>query len=149
MEINAIRLTRKTATEEDYQRMEQCVDAMQAAYDTKDQYNLADYNFHLAVVSAGHNELSAITRFKPFYTVIDCFSLMRTKAILIIQNQRVIQGELFPVNRRIQKVIHSDPRYRRILVFESILGVLTVCISSRNNIPVRKCTLFAVNIKRL
>ena len=57
VEISAIRLTRKAATEEDYRRMEQCVEAMQAAYDMKEQYNLADYNFHLAVVSASHNDM--------------------------------------------------------------------------------------------
>lgn len=76
VEINAIRLTRKTATEEDYQRMEQCVDAMQAAYDTKDQYNLADYNFHLAVVSAGHNELLTRAMIANQNTIVSVFTAM-------------------------------------------------------------------------
>lgn len=57
VEISAVKLTRKAATEEDYLRMEQCLEAMQAAYDTVEQYNLADYNFHLSVVMASHNEM--------------------------------------------------------------------------------------------
>lgn len=57
VEISAVKLTRKAATEEDYLRLEQCLEAMQAAYDTVEQYNLADYNFHLSVVMASHNEM--------------------------------------------------------------------------------------------
>lgn len=57
VEISAVKLTRKAATEEDFRRLEQCLEAMQAAYDTVEQYNLADYNFHLSVVMASHNEM--------------------------------------------------------------------------------------------
>lgn len=56
VEISAIKLSKNTATPEDYRKMEECVTAMEKASENKDAYNLADYNFHLAVVSASHND---------------------------------------------------------------------------------------------
>ena len=57
VEFNAIRLTRHMATEKDYVQIEHCVAAMQKAYGVNEQYTLADYNFHLAIVAASHNEM--------------------------------------------------------------------------------------------
>lgn len=57
VEYTAIKLSKNTATEADFQKMEQCLGAMEAATEDKALYNLADYNFHLAVVSCSHNEM--------------------------------------------------------------------------------------------
>lgn len=57
VEISAIKLTRRAATEEDYAQIEQCESTMEEARGRNDQYSLADYHFHLAIVSAGHNEM--------------------------------------------------------------------------------------------
>ena len=65
VENTAVKLSRQTATEEEFLRMEQCVDAMQAAYKDNEAYNLADFNFHLAVVSASHNDLLMIGPLAP------------------------------------------------------------------------------------
>ena len=49
VEISAIKLSKNAATPEDYRKMEECVAVMENASENKDAYNLADYNFHLAV----------------------------------------------------------------------------------------------------
>ena len=57
VEIAAVKLGSKRATEADYRRMEECLQEMSDAEDDNDRYNLADYNFHYAVVLASHNDM--------------------------------------------------------------------------------------------
>ena len=57
VEIAAVKLGSKRATESDYRRMEECLQEMSDAEDDNDRYNLADYNFHYAVVLASHNDM--------------------------------------------------------------------------------------------
>ena len=57
VEISAVRLGCEKATEADYRRMEECLQEMNDAWDDNDRYNLADYNFHYAVVCASHNDM--------------------------------------------------------------------------------------------
>ena len=76
VENTAVKLSRQTATEEDFLRMEQCVDAMQAAYKDNEAYNLADFNFHLAVVSASHNDLLIRSMVANQNTIVGVFTAM-------------------------------------------------------------------------
>ena len=57
VEFSAVRLSCKTATEEDYRRMEACLQDMSDAGGDHEKYNQADYNFHYAVVCASHNDM--------------------------------------------------------------------------------------------
>ena len=56
--------------------MEQCVDAMQAAYKDNEAYNLADFNFYLAVVSASHNDLLIRSMVANQNTIVGVFTAM-------------------------------------------------------------------------
>lgn len=96
VEISAVKLTRKAATEEDYQRMEQCLAAMQAAYDTVEQYNLADYNFHLSVVMASHNEMLVRAMTANQNVIIGIFTAMNAvpdaRDFGVSSHQRIVQN---------------------------------------------------------
>ena len=57
VEYSAVRLSCKTATEEDYRRMEASLQDMSDAGGDNEKYNQADYSFHYAVVCASHNDM--------------------------------------------------------------------------------------------
>jgi len=78
VEITAIRLSHTTATEADYERMEECVQAMEAEKDNPEQYNLMDYNFHLAVVASSHNDLLIQAMLANKNTIIGVFAAMNS-----------------------------------------------------------------------
>ncbi len=96
VEVSAVKLTRKEATEEDYRRMEQCVEAMQAAYDTKDAYNLADYNFHLSVVMASHNDMLIRAMTANQNTIVGIFTAMNAvpdaRDFGVSSHQQIVQN---------------------------------------------------------
>ena len=57
VEVTAVKLSRKAAAEEDFRLMETRLSEMAAADADNERYNLADYQFHLAVVCSGHNDM--------------------------------------------------------------------------------------------
>jgi DNA-binding FadR family transcriptional regulator len=77
VEFSAIRLLKQSAMEEDFLRMEQNVLAMEAAADS-DAYDLADFGFHLSLVSASHNEMLIRAMTANKNTVICVFHAMNT-----------------------------------------------------------------------
>ncbi len=76
VELTAIRLSAAAATEADFERMEACVQAMEAQRDNPGQYDLMDYNFHLAVVASSHNDLLVQAMLANKITIIDVFAAM-------------------------------------------------------------------------
>ena len=76
VEISAIKLSKNAATPEDYRKMEECIAVMENASENKDAYNLADYNFHLAVVSSSHNDFLIRSMMANQNAIIGIFSAM-------------------------------------------------------------------------
>lgn len=56
VEVEAMKLSVKTATEEDYAYIQSCLDAMDQYTDDVEKYSQADYEYHLAIVKSAHNE---------------------------------------------------------------------------------------------
>lgn len=54
VEYSALRLAAKAATEEDFQQIDACAEALSSAPD-RASYNEADYNFHFSLIAASHN----------------------------------------------------------------------------------------------
>ena len=56
VEVSAMKLSVKAATEEDFAHMQACLDAMERYTDDVEKYSQADYEYHLAIVKSAHNE---------------------------------------------------------------------------------------------
>ena len=76
VEVTAIKLSRKAAAEEDFRRMEERLEEMAAADQDNDRYNLADYQFHFAVVCAGHNDMLIQAMSANQANIVSIFSAM-------------------------------------------------------------------------
>lgn len=76
VEVTSVKLSRKAAKEEDFRLMETRLKEMTAADTDNDRYNLADYQFHLAVVCAGHNDLLIQAMVANQANIINIFTAM-------------------------------------------------------------------------
>lgn len=56
VEVGAMKLSVRSATEEDFGRMQACLDAMERYTDDVEKYSQADYEYHLEIVKSAHNE---------------------------------------------------------------------------------------------
>ena len=104
VEISAIKLSKNTATPEDYRKMEECVTAMEKASENKDAYNLADYNFHLAVVSASHNDFLIRSMMANQNAIVGIFTAMNggsERLLLSITSLKQRFASVFPWKQRL------------------------------------------------
>ena len=99
VEIAAVKLGSKRATEADYRRMEECLQEMSDAEDDNDRYNLADYNFHYAVVLASHNDMLIQAMAANEASIISIFTAMNAVPVpshrMIMEN--IKSGEVSKV----------------------------------------------------
>lgn len=76
VELTAVKLSKSRATEEDFKKLNVCVDAMQNADRDDSLYNIADYSFHLAVVEASHNDMLVRAMVANQNMIVSVFSAM-------------------------------------------------------------------------
>lgn len=55
VEVSAIELSKTKATEQDFDRIADCLEEMRQFEDDNEHYSTADFNYHLAVVRCAHN----------------------------------------------------------------------------------------------
>ncbi len=76
IECNAVMQAVSNATKEDFENLESAVQDMFRAYEDVNLFNIADYNFHMAVIKCSHNQtyFTAMESIKE--DVIKCLDVM-------------------------------------------------------------------------
>lgn len=78
VEITAVKASKHSATPEDYEKIERRAAEMENSIGYEDLLNLADYNFHLAIVEASHNDMLIRSFAANQSTLVSIFAAMNT-----------------------------------------------------------------------